>query len=57
LQAVYERILDRAIDKSAFRKRIGEISLVEPVPGAMRRASNRLSPVTKNGLRIFKIGP
>jgi len=41
LQAVYERILDRAIDKSAFRKRIGEISLVEPVPGAMRRASNR----------------
>ncbi len=41
LQAVYERILGRRIDKSAFRKRIAEVGFVEPVPGEMRRASNR----------------
>jgi ADP-ribose pyrophosphatase YjhB (NUDIX family) len=41
LQSVYERILGRRIDKSAFRKRVAEADFVEPVPGAMRRASNR----------------
>jgi len=41
LQGVYERILGRRIDKSAFRKRIAEAGFVEPVPGEMRRASNR----------------
>ncbi len=41
LQAVYERILGRRIDKSAFRKRIAEVDFVEPVFGEMRRASNR----------------
>ena len=41
LQSVYERILGRRLDKSAFRKRMAEADFVEPVPGEMRRASNR----------------
>lgn len=41
LQAVYERILGRTLDKSAFRKRIAFADFLEPVAGAMRRASNR----------------
>jgi len=41
LQSVYERILGRRLDKSAFRKRIAEVDFVEPVPGEMRRGSNR----------------
>ena len=41
LQSVYERILGRRLDKSAFRKRVAEAAFVEPVPGALRRASNR----------------
>src|SRR5205814_1010499 len=41
LQSVYERIIGRRLDKSAFRKRIAEADFVEPVPGEMRRASNR----------------
>ncbi len=45
LQAVYEQILGRRLDKSAFRKRMAEIDFVEPVPGEMRRASNRPAQV------------
>jgi 8-oxo-dGTP diphosphatase len=41
LQSVYERLLGRPLDKSAFRKRIAEADFAEPIPGAMRRASNR----------------
>ena len=41
LQGVYERVLGRALDKSAFRKRMAEADFVEAVPGALRRASNR----------------
>jgi 8-oxo-dGTP diphosphatase len=41
LQSVYERLLGRKLDKSAFRKRLAEADFLEPVPGAMRRASNR----------------
>jgi 8-oxo-dGTP diphosphatase len=41
LQQVYEQILDRRIDKSAFRKRIAEADFLEPVPGEKRPASNR----------------
>ena len=41
LQSVYERILGRRLDKSAFRKRISEADFVEPVEGEMRRGSNR----------------
>lgn len=41
LQAVYERVLGRRLDKSAFRKRMVEADFVEAVPGALRRASNR----------------
>jgi ADP-ribose pyrophosphatase YjhB (NUDIX family) len=41
LQSVYERILGRRLDKSAFRKRVAEANFVEPVEGEMRRGSNR----------------
>ena len=41
LQAVYERLLGRMLDKSAFRKRIAEVDFIEPIAGEMRRASNR----------------
>jgi ADP-ribose pyrophosphatase YjhB (NUDIX family) len=41
LQSVYERILGRRIDKSAFRKRVAEADFVEPIAGEMRRGSNR----------------
>ena len=35
------QILDRRIDKSAFRKRIAEANFLEPIPGEKRPASNR----------------
>ena len=41
LQGVYERVLGRPLDKSAFRKRMAEADFFEAVPGALRRASNR----------------
>ena len=41
LQRVYEQILDRRIDKSAFRKRIAEADFLEPIEGEKRPASNR----------------
>lgn len=41
LQMVYERLLGRSLDKSAFRKRIAEVDFIEPIEGEMRRASNR----------------
>lgn len=41
LQSVYERILGRKLEKSAFRKRVAEADFVQPIPGEMRRASNR----------------
>ena len=41
LQQVYEQILDRRIDKSAFRKRIAEADFLEPIEGEKRPASNR----------------
>lgn len=41
LQSVYERILGRKLDKSAFRKRVAEVDFVEAIEGAWRRGSNR----------------
>ena len=41
LQRVYEQILGRFLDKSAFRKRVAEADFLEPVPGEKRPASNR----------------
>jgi 8-oxo-dGTP diphosphatase len=41
LQRVYEQILGRRMDKSAFRKRMAEAAFLEPVPGEKRPASNR----------------
>jgi 8-oxo-dGTP diphosphatase len=41
LQHVYEQILARQIDKSAFRKRMAEADFVEPIKGERRPASNR----------------
>jgi 8-oxo-dGTP diphosphatase len=52
LQHVYEQILDRRIDKSAFRKRIAEANFLEPIPGEKRPASNRPAQIyrIKRGL-------
>lgn len=41
LQGVYERVLERRLDKSVFRKRMAELDFIEPVAGEQRRASNR----------------
>ena len=41
LQKVYEEILGRQMDKSAFRKRMAEAAFLEPVAGEKRPASNR----------------
>ena len=41
LQAIYERLLGRKMDKSAFRKRIAEADFLEALPGEKRAASNR----------------
>lgn len=41
LQQVYETILGRTVDKSAFRKRIKEGDFLEEIPGKQRHASNR----------------
>jgi ADP-ribose pyrophosphatase YjhB (NUDIX family) len=52
LQRVYEQILGRRIDKSAFRKRIAEADFLEPVPGEKRPASHRPAQIyqIKRGL-------
>jgi 8-oxo-dGTP diphosphatase len=36
LQSCCEMLLGRRLDKSSFRRRLDERSLVEPVPGEMR---------------------
>ncbi len=41
LQQVYETILGRTVEKSAFRKRIKEGDFLEEIPGKQRHASNR----------------
>jgi ADP-ribose pyrophosphatase YjhB (NUDIX family) len=41
LQRVYELVLGRNMDKSAFRKRMAEADFLEAVPGEKRAASNR----------------
>jgi 8-oxo-dGTP diphosphatase len=41
LQQVYETILGRTVDKSAFRKRIKDGDFLEEIPGKLRHASNR----------------
>ncbi|NLR74574.1 NUDIX hydrolase [Leeia aquatica] len=41
LQRVHEQVLNRSIDKSAFRKRIRDGDFLEEVPGKMRHGSNR----------------
>lgn len=41
LQRVYEIVLGRPVDKSAFRKRVKEGDFLEEIPGKQRRGSNR----------------
>ena len=41
LQTVYEQLLGRGLDKSAFRKRMAELDFVEAIEGEQRRGSNR----------------
>lgn len=47
LQQVYETILGRHVDKSAFRKRIKEGDFLEAIPGKQRHASNRPAQLYK----------
>lgn len=37
LIAVYERVLGQSLDQSVFRRRMDELSLIEPVPDAFRK--------------------
>lgn len=41
LQRVFEIVLDRSVDKSAFRKRILDAGFIEPVPGKRRPDGHR----------------
>lgn len=41
LQEVYEALLGRTLDKSAFRKKIAAMDFLEPIEGEQRRGSNR----------------
>jgi 8-oxo-dGTP diphosphatase len=41
LQSTCEQLLGRRLDKSSFRRRLGDRDLVEPVPGAMRGGAFR----------------
>lgn len=41
LQQVYETLLGRLLDKSAFRKKIAAMDFLEPIEGGQRRGSNR----------------
>lgn len=50
LQRVYEQLLGKPMDKSAFRKRIAEADFLEAIPGEMRRGSNRPA-------QIYRIKP
>jgi ADP-ribose pyrophosphatase YjhB (NUDIX family) len=52
LQQVYEQILGRSMDKSAFRKRMAEANFLEPLAGEKRPASNRPAQIyrIKRGL-------
>lgn len=47
LQQVYETVLGRHVDKSAFRKRIKEGDFLEAIPGKQRHASNRPAQLYK----------
>lgn len=47
LQQVYETILGRHVDKSAFRKRIKEGDFLEAIEGKQRHASNRPAQIYK----------
>jgi 8-oxo-dGTP diphosphatase len=47
LQQVYETVLGRKVDKSAFRKRIMDADFLDEVPGKQRHASNRPAQIYK----------
>lgn len=57
LQQVYETLLERPLDKSAFRKKIAAMNFLEPVDGAQRRGSNRPAQLFRardaDGLVLF----
>lgn len=41
LQRTFETLLDRPIDKSAFRRRITDANILDEIPGAFRSGANR----------------
>jgi 8-oxo-dGTP diphosphatase len=55
LQRVYERILGRPLDKSAFRKRVAEADFLEEVAGEKRPASNRPAQLYRLKAKDFTV--
>ena len=57
LQDVYEALLGRPLDKSAFRKKIAAMDFLEPIEGEQRRGSNRPAQLFRSrnpdGLVLF----
>jgi ADP-ribose pyrophosphatase YjhB (NUDIX family) len=57
LQEVYETLLGRPLDKSAFRKKIAAMDFLEPIEGEQRRGSNRPAQLFRarnpDGLVLF----
>jgi len=41
LQQVYEQVLGSRLDKRSFRRRIEELYIVEPAPGALATGAHR----------------
>ncbi|WP_035059870.1 NUDIX hydrolase [Andreprevotia chitinilytica] len=41
LQHTYEQVLDISLDKSVFRRKLGELDFLEAVPDAMRQGKHR----------------
>jgi 8-oxo-dGTP diphosphatase len=57
LRAAYEIVLGRALNDSAFRRKLGELRLVEPVAGAKSIATDRpaqLYRLVKPGVTEFE---
>ena len=41
LQQTYEQVMDVALEKSAFRRKLADLDFVEPVPGARQVGQHR----------------
>lgn len=46
LQAIYEIVMGSALDQSAFRRKVGELGLLEEIKGRKRRTKDAKRPTT-----------